>query len=60
MKFKLYAILFVGIFLFVAYWFVAHSFVFVRLISALGFLLFIALVIAALMGVNHLFGRKNG
>ena len=49
MKFKLYALLILLAFLFVSYWFIAHSFVFVRLSAVLGlvaFVGFIALIIA--------------
>jgi hypothetical protein len=53
MKVKIYLSLILAGFLFIAYWFIAHSYVFVRLTAVLGFLAVLALV----AGIVVLFGR---
>ena len=51
---RLYAILGLLLFLFVGYWFIAHSFVFVRLTSVFGLMVFVAVAIAAIVYIRRL------
>jgi hypothetical protein len=55
MKFKLYLGLFVVLFLFVAYFFISHAYVFMRLTTVLGFM---AIVVALLVALVALGSRK--
>ena len=53
MRLKLFLGLFAALFLFIAYFFISHAYVFVRLTTALGF----AVLVVLLALVVALFGR---
>jgi hypothetical protein len=56
MRLKIYLGLIAAFFLFIAYWFIMHSYVFVKLSAVLTFILICALAAV----VIALFGRHNG
>jgi len=56
MKVKFYLALIVAGFLFVAYWFIMHSYVFVKLSAVLFFMFVVALLAVVVL----LFGRIGG
>jgi hypothetical protein len=51
---RLYAILGLLLFLFVGYWFIAHSFVIVRLTAVFGLMAFVAAVIVGIVFLRRL------
>jgi hypothetical protein len=57
MRRRLYIILGLLLFIFVGCWFVAHSFVIVRLVAVFGLMLFVAVAIAAFFYAKRVLRR---
>lgn len=53
--FRLYLTFGVALFLFIGWWFVSHSFVFVRLTSVFGLMFVVAAILALLVGARRMF-----
>ena len=55
MKLKLYAVMGLALFLFVAYFFISHAYVFMRLTTVFGFMAFVALAVIVIAVLGRLF-----
>jgi len=60
MRLRIYLALIAAGFLFVAYWFIMHSYVFVKLSAVLGFLLILALCVVVVTLLGRAFGPRRG